>query len=70
MERIYSDNLMKKAKALLEEKSGRILNDDEVEIMLDRMSRLGMIFIKGALDKQNNDQKNEIHRKKIPKNCT
>jgi hypothetical protein len=65
MERIYSDNLMKKAKILLEEKSGRILNDDEVEIMLDRMSRLGMIFIKGALDKQTNDQKNEIARKKI-----
>jgi hypothetical protein len=65
MERIYSDNLMKKAKILLEEKSGRILNDDEVEIMLDRMSRLGMIFIKGALNKQTNDQKNEIARKKI-----
>lgn len=65
MERIYSDNLMKKAKALLEEKSGRVLNDDEVEIMLDRMSRLGMIFIQGALDKQTNDQKNEITRKKI-----
>lgn len=56
MERIYSDNLMKKAKALLEEKSGRVLNDDEVEIMLDRMSRLGMIFIKGALNKQANNQ--------------
>ncbi len=65
MERIYSDNLMKKAKILLEEKSGRVFNDDEIEIMLDRMSRLGMIFIKGALDKQANDQKNEIARKKI-----
>jgi hypothetical protein len=52
---------MKKAKILLEEKSGRVFNDDEIEIMLDRMSRLGMIFIKGALDKQANDQKNEIH---------
>ena len=65
MERIYSDNLMKKAKILLEEKSGCVFNDDEIEIMLDRMSRLGMIFIKGALDKQTNDQKNAINRKKI-----
>ena len=61
MKRVYSDILIKKAKILLEEKSGRILNDDEVEIMLDRMSRLGMIFIKGALDKQANDQKNAIN---------
>ena len=65
MERIYSDNLMKKAKALLEEKSGRVLDDEEVEIMLDRMSQLGMIFIKGALNKQANDKNKEITQKKI-----
>ena len=50
MQRIFSENLMKKAKAVLEEKCGRVLTDDEIEIMLDRLGRLGMLFVKNVLN--------------------
>lgn len=43
---------MKKAKIVLEEKCGRVLTDDEIEIMLDRLGRLGMLFVKSVLDNQ------------------
>ncbi len=52
MERQFSEKLMKKAKIVLEEKCGRVLTDDEIEIMLDRLGRLGMLFVKSVLDNQ------------------
>ena len=50
MERMFSEKLLKKAKPILEEKCGRVLTDDEIEIMLDRLGRLGMLFVKNVLD--------------------
>jgi len=47
---MFSENLMKKAKTVLEEKCGRVLTDDEIEIMLDRLGRLGMLFVKNVLE--------------------
>lgn len=39
-----------KAKTVLEEKCRRVLTDDEIEIMLDRLGRLGMLFVKNVLE--------------------
>lgn len=50
MERQFSKKLMEKAKTVLEEKCGRALTDDEIEIMLDRLGRLGMLFVKNVLN--------------------
>jgi len=47
---MFSQQLMQQAKVVLEEKSGRVLSDDEIEIMLDRLSQLGMLFVKNVLD--------------------
>lgn len=65
MERAFSEKLMKKAKPILEEKCGRILTDAEIEIMLDRLGRLGMLFVKNVLDNRTKIKNNEIDRKKI-----
>lgn len=65
MERQFSENLMKKAKPVLEEKCGRALTDDEIEIMLDRLGRLGMLFVKNVLDKRTKIKNYEINRKAV-----
>lgn len=65
MERMFSKNLMKKAKTVLEEKCGRVLTDDEIEIMLDRLGRLGMLFVKNVLDNRTKIKDYEINQKKI-----
>lgn len=68
VERIFSEQLMKKAKRIFEERSGLTLTDDEVEIHLERLSRLGLLFAKVMMQ---NDKKlktvknNAINRKKI-----
>lgn len=46
---MFSENLIKKAKTVFEEKYGHALTDDEIEIMLDRLSQLGMLFVKNVL---------------------
>jgi len=65
MHRMFSENLIRKAKTVLEEKCGRALNDDEIEMMLDRLSQLGMLFVKNILDKKDNPKNNALNRKKI-----
>ena len=51
MERQFSSQLMAKAKVVLEKRSGRVLSDDEIEIMLDRLSELGLLFVRNILEK-------------------
>ena len=65
MERIFSNNLMKKAKTVFEEKYGHALSDDEIEIMLDRLSQLGMLFVKNVLDNRIKIKNYAINRKKV-----
>ncbi|KKP95919.1 MAG: hypothetical protein US25_C0017G0008 [Candidatus Moranbacteria bacterium GW2011_GWE1_36_7] len=65
MSNMFSTQLMKKAKIVLEEKSGRVLSDDEIEIMLDRLSQLGMFFVKNVLDNKTKIKKYEINSEKI-----
>jgi hypothetical protein len=68
MERIFSEKLMQKAKRIFEERSGLKLTDDEVEIHLERLSRLGLLFAKVMIQ---NEEKlkiiktNAINQKKI-----
>jgi len=65
MERMFSEKLMIKAKSILEKKCGRALTDDEIEIMLDRLGRLGMLFVKNVLDKRTKINDHEINSKEI-----
>lgn len=65
MKRIFSQKLFEKAKTIFEKKSGRVLSDDEVEIMLDRLSQLGMLFVKNVLENRTNIKKYEINKKEI-----
>jgi hypothetical protein len=65
MQRAFSRQLMQKAKTVLEEKSGRVLSDDEIEMALDRLSQLGMLFVKNVLDNRTKIKNYEINRKKI-----
>jgi len=65
MERIFSKQLIRKAKVVLEEKSGRILADDEIEIILERLSQLGMLFVKNATNNKTKIKNYEITSKKI-----
>jgi hypothetical protein len=53
VERQFSKNLIQKAKIVLEKKSGRQLSDEEIEIILDRLSQLGMLFVKNILNNKN-----------------
>jgi hypothetical protein len=65
MERQFSEKLMCKAKTVLEEKCGRVLTDDEIEIMLDLLGRLGMLFVKNVLDNRTKIKNYAINRKKV-----
>lgn len=65
VERMFSEQLIKKARPVLEEKCGRALSDDEIEIMLDRLSQLGMLFVKNVLDNRTKIKDYEIDQKKI-----
>jgi len=55
---------MKKAKTVFEEKYGRALSDDEIEIMLDRLSQLGMLFVKNVLEGRDKIKNYEINPEK------
>lgn len=65
MQRIFSENLMRKAKTVFEEKYGHALSDDEIEIMLDRLSQLGMLFVKNVLEGRDKINNHAFNKKKI-----
>ncbi|MDD3487563.1 MAG: hypothetical protein PHF35_04290 [Candidatus Moranbacteria bacterium] len=65
MERIFDEQLMKKAKRIFEERSGLKMTDDEVEIHLERLSRLGLLFAKVMIQNEEKEKNNAIDRKKI-----
>ena len=46
----YSEQLMKKAKDVFERKAKRSLSDGEIELWLDRLSQLGMLFVKNVVE--------------------
>ncbi|MDO8240708.1 MAG: hypothetical protein Q7T51_01880 [Candidatus Moranbacteria bacterium] len=54
--RTYSNELIKKCQNLIFERSGKKITEDEAELHMDKLSRLGMVFINGALAKMKQTQ--------------
>lgn len=46
----FSEELRIKAKKVLEEKSGHPFTMEQIDISLDRLSQLGMLFVKNVLE--------------------
>jgi hypothetical protein len=44
MERQFSKKLMLKAKRIFEKRSGRTLNEDEIEALLEKLARFGQLY--------------------------
>ena len=65
MQRIFSQKLMQKAQVIFEKKCGRTLSEDEVEIMLDRLSELGILFAQNVLEGRTKIKNHEINTKEI-----
>jgi len=57
MQQSYSQNLINQCKKVMQKKTGKKISNDEAEIILDQLARLGSVAIK-SLEKDERGLKN------------